>query len=570
MLKRSPTIVAGLLIVLCLLPLLTTWPFSVRRVSAQVITAEMEGLPRMTAPGGAIALHWTVEGGLWVDRTAVLWDITSHAYDKAYRYRTPFQENKGMGHFYDYIDVPAGTNTVYLQPYAVADGQIVWGNERAVYTRLGLNTGSYSAWQDTSGEWWASDADGGVIHQWYGFDGGARASVTTPIDGTRDDGLYQTQRVGVREFGCYISPGSVGTEIRAVFHFAELSYLGTGERVFDIYLEPDGPNEVIIPGIDVAAAVGAFHAMAITETVTVDDDQLDITFVSRSGNVPILNGLLLRGLSASVQRQATQRIAHSDDDTFVESSANRRTRETVDLDGGDNSAGFRFIYMQIPQGSTVHHAELRVTAAEDVYSAMSVEVYGDDVDHSLSFREGVLVTLRPRTAASTLWSASPSEPWRVAREYTLPELGPIVHEIVNRPGWRSGNALSLLLIPQGASSVARRVHSIDGSHHDRAMLLVDFSPPYVLPPTPAATLTYTPTPSHTAPPTQTQTPTGTQTATITSTPTNTIEPSATATPTVTPTATHTMAPTQTRTPEAKPTLDVAPRFLPLILHPFIQ
>ncbi|MBC7236065.1 MAG: hypothetical protein H5T69_09495 [Chloroflexi bacterium] len=523
------------------------------------VAVGMQGLPPMVAPGGSIALHWTVEGGSWVERTAVFWDVVSHAYDKGYRYRTPFQENKGMGHFYGYIDVPAEAQTIYLQPYAVVNGAIFWGPEHRVYTRLALNTGSYSAWQDNEGEWWGSDDDGGIVHHWYGFEGGVRHQVAVPIAGTQNDTLYQSQRIGVRAFGCYLSTGSAQSEILAEFHLAELSSVAPGARVFDIYLEKNTPQEVSIRGIDVAAQVGTFHALVISRTVTVVDDQLDITFVGRSGSAPILNGLLLRGLSGAPKRQATQRIANSADDTYVWGTGNYRTSETVNLDGGGNyHGGLRFIYLQIPQGSTIHHAELRVTAVEDSYQLTKLRIYADDVDHSQDFREGALLTLRPRTDAYVVWNILRSHEWRVGREYTSPELAPVIQAIVNRPGWRSGNALSLLLIGQGGDSAPRRVHSIEGSAHDRAMLLVDYSPPYVLPPTAAPTLTFTPIPSWTPTPTQTLTPTAT------ATPTETPLPTETATPTITPTSTIKAPPTYTATP-TRPM-----QYLPLLFQPFIK
>ena len=513
-------------------------------------TVAMRGLPALTAPGGSIALHWVVEGSPEVDRTSVFWDTVSRATDKNYRYRTPFQVNRPAGGFFEYIDVPSAAQTIYIRPYAVVDDEIVWGaREHKVYTRLGLNTGSHSIWQDTSGEWWANDPDGGIIHQWYGFDGGTRHQVTAPIAGTTDDGLYQSQRVGVSAFGCYLSAGSAQTEILAEFHLAELSATAPGARVFDIYLEKGTPNEVAIRDIDVAAQVGTYHALVITGTVTVADDQLDITFVGQGGSAPILNGLLLRGLSGMPLRQATQRIVTSDDDTFVEGTANRRDSATVNLDGGGvYHGGLRFNHLQIPQGSTIHHAQVRVTAAEDSYWRMKLHIYADNVGQSPSFREGPLVTVRPRTTAYTVWDVPTSEVWRTGREYGSPDLASVIQEIVNRPDWQWHNALSLLLIGQGGDSTPRRVHAIDGSYQHRAMLVVDFSPPHVWPATPAATLTYTPTPSRTPTPTVTATPTHTATASP--------SPTATITPTATATATATSTPT------------LPPHYLPLLFHPF--
>ena len=501
---------------------------------ASEITTEMQGLPPLTAQGGSIALHWTVGGGYQVDRTRVCWDVTSHAYDNAYTYATLFQERKPMGHFFDYIDVPEGAQTIYLKPYAVVDGEAVWGREYHVWTRLAINVGSASSAIDSQGNGWAADRD--FEHHWYGFGGGNPHTVEAPIAGTVDDFIYQTQRRGVDSFGCWLSAGSAWTEIEAEFHFAELGVTGPGERVFDIVLEKDTPNEVKIRNIDVAGQVGSYHSLVLTKAVTVQDDQLDIEFLPRSGEPPILNGLVLWGVNGVPERQASQRIAAFDDDTYVNGAANHRRDETIFLDGnGQNHGGLRFIYLQIPQGATINHAELRVTVAEESYQEMKLRIYAHDVDHSDDFSRPPLVPDRPRTGHFVAWNVPRSEGWQAGREYAPPELREIIQDVVDRPGWRWGNALSLLLIANGGDLAARRVWAKDGSDHDRAWLIVDYTPGYVWPPTPAPTLTFTPIPSETQIPTRTSTPT--QTATPSSTPTRTDTPTLTSTPTSTVTAT---------------------------------
>jgi len=496
---------------------------------ADAVEVALEGLPPLCAPGEMLPLNWSVTGGWQVDRTAVFWDTRTHAYDLAYTYRTVFQERKPMGHFYDYVDVLQGAETLYLRPYAVVDGEIVWSSrEYTVPTVRGMTLGSASAYTDGAGQWW--DADAEFQHHWLGVSGGQVRTVPGAISGTEDDAIYQTQRVGVTGFSCWFSTGAASMQVQVEFHLAEISALGVGERVFDIILEPGTANEVSIRDVDVAALAGSYAKLVLTQTVTVTDDQLDVEFVGKTTEAPILSGILLRGVSAVPERQTTQRIGFVDDDTYVQSTANNRRSEAILLGGsGQYHGGLRFVYMQLPQGSTINHAEIRVTAAEDSYQAMRLAIHGEAIDDSPDFREGPLVQDRARTTSSVAWQLAGSDAWIAGREYASPELKDVVQEIVSRSGWRERNSMTILLIAGDSDAAPRRVWAKDGSDHDRAWLIIDYTPPGSEPPTPAPVLTITPIPSWTPTATITTTSTQTQTPTVTRTPTETVMPSPTPT-----------------------------------------
>lgn len=526
----KPTAIIGA--ILAMLLLLAGGPISpgagaVVFAEDAVPSVEMQGLPPLTAPYAGIPLHWQVQNGALVDETCVFWDTITHAYDNAYRYRTPLQKNKAVGHFFADIDVPVGATTIYLKPYAVVDGVITWGSReyRAPATRA-VNAGSATAGTDSRGVWW--DGDSEFEHHWYGLIGGSQRTTAQPIAGTTDDWIYQSQRYGLTGFGCWLTTGVASMEIEVELHFAEFEATASGQRVFDVYLERGTANEVALRNIDVYDAVGRFHALIITQTVTVDDNQLDITFSSPAGNQPIVNGIMLYGRQGVPQRLVTQRVAFQDDDTYVLGTGNYRDAATVLLGGNAQyHGGLRFFHLPVPQGATINHAEVWVTASEDSYQAMNLTVYAHDVDNSSDFSNAPLVSSRPRTTASVAWSAPRSEGWRADRAYISPELKTIVQEVVNRPGWNELNALSLLLIAGPGDSVPRAVWSVDGSYDKRAEIYIYYTPKESLPPTPAPTFTYTPTPTKT--PTATTTPT----FTITPTPSVTPEPTLTATPTAT-------------------------------------
>jgi len=495
----------------------------------------MEGWPKLTAPYAEIPLRWAVAGGTRVTETCVWWDTVSRGYSKAYRYRTAIpspRDVNGRVDFYDYIRVPPGTDAVYLRPYAVVDGIPYWAEEeRAILIHRAINVGSDLSKHDSHGTWWWPDRD--YAHQWYGFTGGYRANTASPIADTDDDWLYQTQRRNVSSFGCWLSVGHYSMDIEVAFHLAEFEATTRGQRVFDIYLEKGTENEVVIRDVDIYDQVGRFRALVITRTVTVMDDRLDITFSSVSG-MPILNALELRGLQGYAQRDFRRRVTFSADDTYVQATANHVRAERLYLGGNaEYHVGLRFIMVAVPPGSRINHAELWVTASGAWYRETNLRIYAHAADDSPAFVEHPLVPQRLRTERYVSWNWPRTEPWVVDRVYAVPELREVIQEVVDRPGWRWNNALSLLLIAQAGDYLPREIWSIDGDPDKAAFLILNYSPPYAGPPTPAPTSTATPQPTETPTPTATETPTPTETTT----PAETLTPTPTDTPTITPSPT---------------------------------
>lgn len=146
-----------------------------------------------------------------------------------------------------------------------------------------------------------------------------------------------------------------------------------------------------------------------------------------------------------------------------------------------------------------------------------LRIYAHAHDSSPAFNTQGIVQNRARTEHYTPWDL-PGDAWIRNREYRSPSLREVLQEMVNRPGWTQGNAISLLLIAQpGSISAPRKVWSFEGSYTRRAKLTFYYTRPEDIPaatatPTSTATLTRTPTTT----PTMTRTPTLTPTLTPTS------------------------------------------------------
>lgn len=160
---------------------------------------------------------------------------------------------------------------------------------------------------------------------------------------------------------------------------------------------------------------------------------------------------------------------------------------------------FRFQSVSIPQGSNIQDAYITVESDTTDATLGIAFIDGEQIDDSPAF--GVIAG-RERTDAQRAWSMPA---FTMGNTFDSADLSNIIREIVNRPGWASGQSLTLFMNGFG-SRVIRMCES--GA-------TIDLSINYVAP------VSFTPTPVNTptAIPTHTATPTFAATSTLTPTPT---------------------------------------------------
>ena len=132
-----------------------------------------------------------------------------------------------------------------------------------------------------------------------------------------------------------------------------------------------------------------------------------------------------------------------------------------DLSSGDLELGFdrtnaqlvglRFAGLALPPGAVITNAWVQFTADEVSNAATSLVIQGENVNSSGPFTTAVgNLSARARTAASVPWVpvAWPTIGAAGVGQRT-PSVAPIIQEIVSRPGWLSGNALTLFVSGTG-------------------------------------------------------------------------------------------------------------------------
>jgi hypothetical protein len=113
--------------------------------------------------------------------------------------------------------------------------------------------------------------------------------------------------------------------------------------------------------------------------------------------------------------------------------------------------GTRFNSVEIPRGANILAASVQFQADEIGSPATHLSIQGEAADSAAPFLEVIGdISSRSRTAAEVPWSPAP---WLVLGEagadQRTPDVRSIVQEIVDRPGWSSGNALAFLFTGTG-------------------------------------------------------------------------------------------------------------------------
>ncbi len=106
--------------------------------------------------------------------------------------------------------------------------------------------------------------------------------------------------------------------------------------------------------------------------------------------------------------------------------------------------GLRFQNIDIPQGETIDEAYIEVVSHEVKYAddTAKITITAEATDSAVTFDEVNLISARTKTTASVYWEVT--EEWGLWTTEKTPDLSTIVQEIVERPGWESGNAIAFI------------------------------------------------------------------------------------------------------------------------------
>jgi len=193
---------------------------------------------------------------------------------------------------------------------------------------------------------------------------------------------------------------------------------------------------------------------------------------------PLLLGLLALAIGGGAGAAVFDvRIAAGSDDAEQDFGSTTPNLTSSDLeliaDGSTpQTVGMRFRGLTVPQGSAITNAWLQFQVDEVSTEAASLSFRAQAADNPPTFTTGADdLTGRPVGAASVAW-APPSWPTIdvAGDEQRTPSLAALVQEVVNRPGWASGNALVLIVTGSGR----RTAEAFDGVAAAAPLLHVEY------------------------------------------------------------------------------------------------
>lgn len=168
-------------------------------------------------------------------------------------------------------------------------------------------------------------------------------------------------------------------------------------------------------------------------------------------------------------------LTNGNQDAEERTDTNASNLASSDLEIGRDAAaqlvGIVWPNVTIPQGVTIVDAYITFTSTEERSGAMTVSINGHDIDNAAEFSAAAAdISSRTLTTAQVNWTP---EAWSVGLEYDTPNIATIVHEIVNRPGWVSGNRLAIII---GEHATERRTAvAYNGTPADAPVLTVTYS-----------------------------------------------------------------------------------------------
>lgn len=117
----------------------------------------------------------------------------------------------------------------------------------------------------------------------------------------------------------------------------------------------------------------------------------------------------------------------------------------------------RFQNITVPKDAIINSAYIEFVADATESASLTINITGHAADNSASFTGAADLEARPSTTASVSWNIPA---WTAGSSYQTDSLTNIIQEIVNRSGWVSGNALTIMMKNTGSYN-ARTARSYD-------------------------------------------------------------------------------------------------------------
>lgn len=211
---------------------------------------------------------------------------------------------------------------------------------------------------------------------------------------------------------------------------------------------------------------------------TVDNDATSGADIILTGTPTWETGPTLSAKSYTNSYVFSQIAASTDD------AEEARTATTMSLTSGDYEIsadggtaqhfGLRFLNLAIPAGATIQSAYFRFAANTTISAGtVNIDIYGEDVDDATTFTTtNGNISTRTRTTATVVFTVGACVPNTI---YSTGDVKTIIQEIVDRPGWASGQDMAFMFIAPNNTTTYATYTSYNGQPYSSGMLHVEYT-----------------------------------------------------------------------------------------------
>jgi hypothetical protein len=137
--------------------------------------------------------------------------------------------------------------------------------------------------------------------------------------------------------------------------------------------------------------------------------------------------------------------------------------------------GTRFNNIQIPKGATITNAYVEFECDVGTWTGdVPLQITGQDIDSASTFTSSAYnISSRIDTTAIVPWTITAQ--WVVDSKYPSPDIRSVIQEIIDRPGWNSGNFLVIMFTASGTNR--REMEAYEGGEAATAapLLIVEYT-----------------------------------------------------------------------------------------------
>ncbi len=130
-------------------------------------------------------------------------------------------------------------------------------------------------------------------------------------------------------------------------------------------------------------------------------------------------------------------------------------------DGQDIISGFRFQNITITNPDEILNAHINFIVDGRYENDIHIRLFGEASDHSQTFSSNSKPSDRSITTNYIDWVLNSGTAWNYKERHDSPDLNSILKEIIGRPGWSSGNAISIIVKNVSSNSNHRRIFGFE-------------------------------------------------------------------------------------------------------------